>query len=474
MAYKYGDRKQINLFPASIEEYVAENDPVRAYDAFVDVLDLNELGIIMDSNKVGNSEYDPKAMLKLLIYGYSYGVRSSRKLERAVYHNVSFIWLAGGLKPDHKTIAEFRRKNKEPLKKVLKQCARLCIKLNLIDGNTLFVDGTKMRANASLNKTWTENKCNHFLKHIDEHIDAILKECDVQDEKEQAQESFVKNEKIKDMQKLKAEVKNILKELRKEEKNFLNTTDSDAVRINSIHGSYAGYNSHIVADEKHGLIVNSDVVGENNELNQFANQINQANETLEKECEVACADAGYCSITDLKKIDEKDITVIVPSKNQASNKEPNPFDKSNFQYDVKNDCYICSEGHILKYRSTNYAEKHRAYLITRSSACKECKHFGKCTTAKKGRTVVRHFNEETIKKLEVQYEKPESQDIYKLRKQKVELPFAHIRRNLGFNDFYLRGLNGVNAEMAIVSTCFNIARMISLLGGVPALIEHLS
>ena len=148
MAYRTGEREQMTLFPKSIEEYVIQDDPVRAYDAFVEALNFTELGILLNDNKIGTSAYDPKAMVKLLVYGYAYGFRSSRKLERAVNHNVSFIWLMSGLKPDHKTIANFRKNNKSALKNILKQCARLCIKLGLIEGNTLFVDGTKIRANA--------------------------------------------------------------------------------------------------------------------------------------------------------------------------------------------------------------------------------------------------------------------------------------------------------------------------------------
>jgi transposase len=149
----------MNLFPQSIEDYVPKDDPVRAYDAFVESLELAELGITIDENQVGNPEYVPGAMIKLLVYGYSYGMRSSRKLERATYHNIAFIWLMGGLKPDHKTIARFRTDNKRALKNILKQCARLCIKLGLIEGNTLFVDGSKIRANASIDNTWTQEKC---------------------------------------------------------------------------------------------------------------------------------------------------------------------------------------------------------------------------------------------------------------------------------------------------------------------------
>lgn len=151
MAYKYGNREQVDLLPPSISDYVGVDDPVRAYDAFVDALDFKELGIEEDPNRIGNTSYDPRAMVKLFVYGYSYNSdRSSRKLERSLYHNNSFIWLMGGLKPDHKTIARFRCDNKEALENILKQSARMCLKLGLITGNTLFVDGTKIRANASL------------------------------------------------------------------------------------------------------------------------------------------------------------------------------------------------------------------------------------------------------------------------------------------------------------------------------------
>ena len=95
---------------------------------------------------VGPPEHDPGAMLKLLVYGYSYGIRSSRKLERATYHNLSFIWLVGGLKPDHKTISRFRRNNRSALQQVLRQCVRLSLQLGLIEGNTLFVDGSNKKS----------------------------------------------------------------------------------------------------------------------------------------------------------------------------------------------------------------------------------------------------------------------------------------------------------------------------------------
>lgn len=474
MAYRCGeDRNQIMLFPPSIEEYIGPNDPVRVYDAFVEALNFDELGIVLDDNKVGNSEYYPKAMLKLLLYGYSYGERSSRRLERATHHNVSFIWLMNGLKPDHKTIARFRRNNKEVLKKVLKQCARICIKLGLIEGNTLFVDGSKIRANASIKNSWTKEKCEQYLKHLDKRIEDILSECDAVDEEEKGQKSYViLKEEIKDKERVKNKIKKVLQELEEEGKKSINTTDRECSRINSIHGSHAGYNAQLVIDEKEGLIVSSDVVSENNDFYQFAKQIEEANETLEKKCKVACADCGYATTDELKKIDEQGIKVIVPSQRQAREKESQPFEKEKFKYDLKSDSYICPEGNVLTYSHTNNREKYKVYVIKEGSICRQCSHFGKCTKSPQGRRISRLINEEVREKLEAQYKQPESQAIYKLRAQKAELPFGHIKRNLKVNAFLLRGLEGVKAEMALLASCFNISRMITILG-ISGLIQQL-
>jgi len=466
MAYRYGNRYQMQLLPKTINEYIASDDPVRAYDAFIEALDFRDLGITLDPNKVGNSEYHPHAMLKLLVYGYSYGTRSSRKLERACHHNLSFIWLTSNLKPDHKTIAEFRRKNKEALAKVLKQCAKICIKLNLIEGNTLFLDGTKIRANASIGNTWTREKAQKALKHIDERISDILTQCDAIDEAEQGS-LVTMDEELKDQKTLKAKIKGILQEL-KEEESF-NTTDPECTRIKKGKNFYAGFNFQSTVDKKKGLILSTDVVSENNDLNQFASQINKANHTLNKKCEIAVADCGYASTDDLEKIDKQGIKVIVPSQRQVTKGEPSEFAKERFTY--KDDYYICPQGHkLIPYRLNK--ENNKVYKINDKKICLTCPHYGNCTKSPTGRTISRLLKEEVRQKLEAQYDEPSSQEIYKLRKEKVELPFAHIKHNLKFDSFLLRGLKGAKAEASIIGTCFNLVRMITLLG-VPGLVKEL-
>ena len=465
MAYRFGLRYQMALLPESIEDYVANNDPVRAYDAFVEALDLNPLGIEINPNKVGNSEYDPKAMLKLLVYGYSYGIRSSRKLEREVHHNLSFIWLMGGLKPDHKTIAEFRRKNKEAIKRVLKQCARMCIQLDLVAGNVLFVDGTKIRANASASrahdKVWYEEQ----FKTIEQRINELLQESEAADEQENHLGSVVAmGKEIAKAEKLKSAIKDIVAEFKEPEQKKINQTDPDCANMRSVQGKHASYNVQSVVDDQHGLIVHVEAVNDATDVNQFARQIEQAQEVLQKPCQRACADAGYADTEELEKIDAQGIDVIVPSQRQARHGEEKPFSKSHFSYDQAQDCYFCPTGQRLNYYGTDRASGKRQYLIIDRGVCHSCEHYGQCTSAQKGRSIKRLAREAVKEKLEAKYEEAGSQEIYARRKARVEHPFGHIKRNLKADGFLMRGLPGVGAETSLLATCFNLARMISIFG----------
>jgi len=234
--------------------------------------------------------------------------------------------------------------------------------------------------------------------------------------------------------------------------------------MSSIHGKHASYNVQSVVDEKNGLIVHAEPVGEGNDLHQFASQIDQANEVLGKNCETACADAGYADTDELEKIDAKGIKVIVPSQRQALHKGAKPFSKQEFRYDKARDCYYCPEGHNLTYQSTYHKTGNRYYMITKKSLCDRCQHLGICTTGKRGRRLVRLHNEAVKEKLETHYEQEESQTIYAKRKDRAEHPFGHMKRNLKIDSFLLRGRRGVQAETSLIASCFNIVRMISILG----------
>jgi hypothetical protein len=411
-------------------------------------------------------------MLKLLVYGYSYGVKGSRKLERECHHNLSFMWLMGGLKPDHKTIAEYRRGHKGALKKVLKQCVRLCLKLDLIAGNVLFVDGTKIRASAGRHRTHDRAWYDKRLQEIDQRIEKLIEQSEKIDEEQEGLGSSVSMDKeLAQAERLKDKIQSVLKTMEDSGQDKINLTDPDCRLMHSVQGSHASYNVQSVVDEQHGLIVYVEAVQETSDLNQFARQIDGANEMLGKRCEVACADAGYADTVELQKIDEQGIKVVVPSQRQALHREEKPFSKSQFRYDAEKDCYCCPEGKELHYVGKNHQNGKKDYRITKPGICQSCPQLGQCTTAKLGRKIVRLANEQDKQRFEAQYEA--SKEIYDRRKSRAEHPFGHIKRNLKTDGFMLRGKEGVQAESSLLASCFDLRRMMTIVG-VAALIEKLA
>jgi hypothetical protein len=244
----------------------------------------------------------------------------------------------------------------------------------------------------------------------------------------------------------------------------INQTDPDCANMRSIQGKHASYNVQSVVDDKNGLIVHAEAVNDATDLNQFARQIKQAHEVLQKPCETACADAGYADTEELEKIDTEGIEVIVPSQRQALHGQEKPFSKGQFTYDKEQDCYWCPTGERLRYIGTDRGNGKRHYLMTEPELCHRCEHYGQCTSAKRGRKIIRLAREELKEKLEAKYEQAASQEIYARRKARVEHPFGHIKRNLKTDAFVMRGFEGAGAETSLLATCFNLARMISIFG----------
>jgi hypothetical protein len=371
----------------------------------------------------------------------------------------------GGLKPDHKTIAEFRRHNKKALKKVLHQSVRMSIELKLIAGNVFFIDGTKIRANAGRDHTHDRAYYEKLLVNLDSRIEKLLADCETTDQTEEGFSSYVAMDKeLAKSENLKKRIKEALASFESSDRTHINQTDPDCAMMHSVQGSHTSYNIQSVVDDKHGLIVHAEATSDTNDSRQFARQIDQANELLETRCKVACADAGYSDTAEMEKIDEQGIKVIVPSQRQALHEPESQFSKSHFTYDREQDCYICPEGHRLLHSYTHKKKGKRQYRMEDKKFCHRCRYYGQCTKSERGRNIIRLRNEDVKLKLEAQYEEASSQAIYKRRKTRVEHPFGHIKRNLKTDAFLLRGRDGVQAETSLLATCFNVARMITIFG----------
>ncbi len=438
MAYREGDRYQQNMFPPTFDELIDAKDAVRIYDAFVEQLDVEELGLKLNNKKEGNPEYHPKAMLKILLYGYSYGIRSSRKLERAVHHNITFIWLSGGLKPDHKTISLFRKRNKKVLKKVFRKCVELCIKLNVLEGNTLYVDGTKIRANAGIKHSYTKAQAKARIAELDKKITRMLNECEKADKREMNQGSWVTlHEKLSTAQKRKAAIETALNEILEEEKS-VNLTDPDCKLMTGRQGSHASYNVQLVTDDK---------------------------EVLGTEIKYVVADKGYSHLDSLRQVSETEITCVIPDVKYATQSaQCQDFDQSKFTYDSQSDSYRCPVGNTLVFSKKKNNSTSKKYIMSSPTLCQNCIHFGTCTTSKKGRSISRHLHQPIRDQVSSFYHSELGQTLYRKRGQKCEVPFGHIKRNMGVSSFLLRRLSGVQAEMNLIATCYNLTRLMTLLG----------
>jgi hypothetical protein len=345
----------------------------------------------------------------------------------------------------------------------------MCLKLGLVEGNTLFVDGTQLRANASLSATWTVKRCEEVLSKVDARVEAILSECDSVDEAEAGTGTAVHmREELAKAETLRRRVEDIVLELKATGKKSLNTTDAESYSSKSPRGYHMAYNGQIAVDGKHGLIVSSDVVNEPFDRKQLSSQNNNATEVLEKEVPCIVADAGYHDIETLKKMEQertgKDaVLLVVPNANQVSKKARGRYGREGFVYDSVTDSFCCPEGHAMVLQQVDERRKRNRYAMADHGAtCKNCGRWGVCTKAAEGRKINRHMDQAWVEKWARQYE--ERKAIYRLRKEKVELPFGHIKHNMRFESFLLRGLVGVKAEMALLANSFNLTRMINILG----------
>ncbi len=473
MAYIYGQRSQHMLFPASIDEYLPKDDPVRIYDAFISELDFVGLGISLEPYKGGPDEYDPKTMLKIIVYGYSMGVRSSRKLELACHRDIAFVWLTGNLVPDYRTIARFRKEHSPSIRQVLRQLVRLCIQWNLIEGNALFVDSTAMEANASLRKTFTPENIKKRLAKIDARVDKLLKETARLDEEQDSLGSLAKvNKELLNLEVIRAGIKKVENELKEESLKEVNTTDRDCVRVKSSGRCRAGYKAQSTVDGQNGLIVTTEVVASASDMHQLSRQVKNASDVLGKNPQVAVSDSGYASVDDVANIPEE-ITVVMPSQQQVNKErtadqqtDAKNFTKAKFAYNSDSDSYTCPAGQKLSFRFWAEGQQGQKLKNYRPDAgvCKACEHFHRCTNNSQGRKITRHELEHVRQRMDATYQSPAGQEIYERRKILSELPHAQIKHNGGVRRFLLRGLQGVNAEFSLLAAAHNITRMITILG----------
>jgi transposase len=466
-------RQQLVLFPESLDEYIADDNPVRFIDAFVDSLELAAAGFAHTSlAETGRPPYDPRDLLKLYIYGYLNRVRSSRKLEQECQRNVEVMWLLRKLTPDHKTIADFRKDNRKAFKEVFKAFCVLCRELDLFGAELIAIDGSKFKAVNSSQRNFTQTKVKAYLQELEKRIEAYLKELDELDQVEapdippqrSAEQLQAKIEQLRTRQ---VKYQGYLKRMEESGESQLSLTDPDSRSMPKSPKAPVAYNVQTAVDNKHHLIVAQDVTKDVTDRDQLSRMALEAKEPLGVEHIKAVADMGYSHGKELKACLDAGIEPYVARPDTSANTKLGLFGKERFVYDPDTDTYRCPAGQTLTYRFDTVERevpsgKERHIRYYRTSACGQCALREKCTRNKEGRRITRWVDEHIIE--ETQQRVEAHPEIMQQRKELVEHPFGTLKHWWDQGHFLMKGLEKVRAEFSLSTLAYNIRRVLNILG----------
>lgn len=467
------DRKQTQLLPASVEEYVGEEAAVRVIEAFVTGLDLGRLGFgRAQPAATGRPAYAPQDLLKLYLYGYLHRIRSSRRLEAEAGRNLEVIWLLRTLRPDFKTIADFRRDNRGCFKGVFREFNLLVRKLELFGAELVAVDGAKFKAVNSARRHYTAKQLTELIAQIETRIEEYLGGMDQEDATHADLPAGPTKEelaaKLVTLRERQARYRDWQAQMKASGQTEISLTDPDSRGQKKVG---VGYNVQVAVDAKHDLIVESAVVQEQNDLAQLHPMATAAQEKLAVQALSVVADAGYHEAQQLEKCEQAGLTTYVPAPAGTSGQGPAGqavYPKTDFTYATTKDQYRCPAGQTLErgYDTTSRGKaRHYYYNVT---ACGACPQRTQCTTAPY-RKISRLENEAVVERQAARVlAKPE---VVAERKTIVEHVFGTLRL-WGHDEFLCRGLERVRAEFSLSALSYNLRRALNLLG-VPTLLAAL-
>jgi len=468
------DRSQGTLLPETIDEYVAEENPVRVIDAFVEALDLAGLGFEgVEPKATGRPAYHPATMLKIYLYGYLNRIQSTRRLEQEARRNLELMWLVGRLAPDFKTLADFRAGNTAAIKNVCREFIVLCRRWNLFTAATVAIDGSKFKAVNHRDRNFTSGKMKMRMSLIEQSIAEYLEQLDRMDRKE-TPSTPLKAARLKDrIATLKDEMSRLegLKaRMAASPDGQVSLTDPDA-RSMASQGKgtgIVGYNVQTAVDAQHHLIVAHEVTNIGSDRHQLKRMSEQAREALGKDELTALADRGYYSGEEIKACADAGIEPLVPKVLTSNSKAEGRYDKSDFAYEAERDAFRCPAGEYATYRFTS-VEKGMAIKKYWSSACSRCALRVKCTTSDY-RRIGRWEHEAVLDTMQGRLDaRPEAMTV---RRSTAEHPFGTIKAWMGATHFLCRRLPRVSAEMSLHVLAYNLKRVMKIMGTGP-LIEAL-
>ena len=456
------------------DDYIPEDSPVRILDAFVNSLNLEELGYItFASSAPGQQPYSRFDLIKLHLYGYINGIRSSRKLAAECSRNIELMWLINGISPSKSLISDFVKVNETAIQNTFKEFVLFLKFAGFVDNKAIVIDGTKIRAQNSRTKYYSIKKIDSTIEYFEsqiKHYTDLLKKAEAEDlsDKDIDENAIIPfKEKIDNYQKKVEQFTEFKKNMKDQKLSQITLTDPDSRMMTSHGNSDISYNMQTAVDAKNSLIVTTDVVSDINDTNQLENMVDKAEETLGSVADATIADKGYYNTSQIANCEAKGTDVYVkPSKSKnATNNSDYSIDK--FTFDKELNIYICPAGKHLTFkrnlsRRLNKTDAEATVVGYEyfCSDCAGCPHLHQCTNSVDGRRITRNTNQDILDIIEKRFE--ENPKIYTIRKCVVEHPFGTIKRSLGYTYFLRRGLSAVKTEAALISLAYDLKRLVNI------------
>jgi transposase len=463
------DRSQSTLFPEVLDEYIAEDNPVRVVDVFVDELELGDLGFEGAEPEVtGRPAYHPGTLLKIYIYGYLNRIQSSRRLERETQRNVELIWLTGRLSPDFKTIADFRKDNGKAIRRVCREFVVLCRNLGLFSEALVAIDGSKFKAVNGRDRNFTDHKLKARMQQLEESVARYLADLDRADrDPSTVTEARVEHlkEKVEIVREQMQRLRQIGEQMAQAPDKQVSLTDPDARSMaTSARGSgVVGYNVQTVVEAKHHLIVTHEVTNQGTDRSQLASMGKQAQQATGVNDLTALADRGYYKGEEILECEQAGINALVPKSHTSGNLARGQFDKRDFHYIPEKNEYRCPAGERAIWRYSFEQDgmtQHRYW----ASACPRCPLKAQCTRGDY-RRLSRWEHEAVLEAMQARLEKmPEAA---RIRRQTAEHVFGTLKSWMGSTHFLMKRLPNVKTEMSLHVLAYNLKRAMQIFGVVP-------
>ena len=458
------DREQMCLLPPSLDELLPLDHPARFVAEFVDGLGREgwaEMGVEIEGDPLGAPAYHPRALLCVWLYGFMTGVRSCRKLETACWDQIPYLWLTGWQHPDHNTLWRFYKAHRQAMRDLFKRTVRTALAMELVDLAVQAVDGSKVAANATRDRTYDAERGSRLLNRLEKAI----ADLEAQNESGEDTPAVHLPEKLAGKRALREQVRQAMDDLAsRESPKHINLTDKDARLMKTRQGIVPSYNGQAMVSpvteegEAIGMLITAvGLVDEPDDHTSFAPMLEQAEETTGAKTPLTLADAGYYSGNNLEKCAGRGQAVAMPESLPSPER---PYHRDRFVYDERSDSFTCPKGQILHFEriqqsAKNDGVRNRVYRAP-WKVCRSCPAFGVCTKSKRGRSIAIGKHDAILRGHRAWMSSDTAKEAYKLRKQLVEPVFGIIKEQQRARRFLLRGLANVAAEWTFLATAFNL------------------